>query len=127
MSEYKDFSSLPPDKERHFVVFEQTSRETLKKARLIGIICGAVFGVLVLAIAFSHEPPHNKMAEDDMSSLKRSTKSDDAAKTETQPPAAPAAAPATDTPAAPAAEGAAPAAAPAGGEAAAPAAEAKPQ
>jgi len=73
MSEYKDFTSLPPEKERHFVVYEKSSREVLKKARIIGIVAGGLFGLLVVAIAFSHEPPADGhlMAGDDMGNLAR--------------------------------------------------------
>jgi hypothetical protein len=96
MSQYENFTSLPPDKEREFVVYEKTSVEAGKKAWRIGAICGAVFGLIVVIIAMSFEAPHNKMADDDMGMLKRSEKKDEPAKPSAP---APAAAPAADTPA----------------------------
>lgn len=69
MSEYKDFSSLPPDKEQAFVVYEKTSVEVGKKARIISVIVAASFLVVVMFIVFSFDPPENKMAHDDMGAL----------------------------------------------------------
>ena len=71
MSEYKDFSSLPPDKETHFVVFEKTSVEALNKARIIAVIVSMVFLVSVMIVVYSHPEPENLMADDDMGLLKK--------------------------------------------------------
>lgn len=67
--EYKDFSSLPPDKEQEFVVYEKTSVEAAKKAKIFAGIASLSFLVVVMAIVFSFDPPKNKMAEDDLSAL----------------------------------------------------------
>lgn len=92
MSQFKDFTSLPPDKEQTFVVYEKQSFETLAKAKKFGIIAGAIFGLLVIIIAFSFDKPKNKMADDEMGSLSKSKKADDAEKEvpKPDPPPAPA-------------------------------------
>ncbi|MCG8417078.1 MAG: hypothetical protein MJE77_03930 [Proteobacteria bacterium] len=90
MSEYKDFTSLPPDKERQFVVYEKRTVESSKKAMLFGIVISAVFAVVVVIVVFSFPPPENKMAHDDMGMLKRATPKDNAS------PSAPAVNPPAD-------------------------------
>jgi hypothetical protein len=114
MNEYKDFSSLPPETEREFVVYEKTSVEAGKKAKVIAL--GVAFGFLaiVMVIVFSFPKPHNLMAEDDMSGLAAPTDKDgkEAKKAEGEKPKTEGAAPAVDKPAegaAAGAEGAAPA------------------
>jgi hypothetical protein len=69
MTEYKDFSSLPPETEREFVVYEKTSVEAGKKAKFIALGVAVSFLVIVMAIVFSFPKPHNLMAEDDMGGL----------------------------------------------------------
>lgn len=64
MSHYQDFSSLPPDQERNFVVFEQRSQETSKKALTFGMVAGAIFGLLVVIIFLSYDAPENPHADD---------------------------------------------------------------
>ena len=59
--EYKNFTSLPPAEEASFVIYEQTSVESGKKALTLGTICGAVVGILALVfyLAFDHpKSPH---------------------------------------------------------------------
>lgn len=85
MSNYKDFSSLPPEVERSFVPFEKAAIENGKKAWRIAFVVCAVFLAAVLALVFSTEPPHNKMADDDLGSLRP------AAEADKKPAAAPAA------------------------------------
>lgn len=100
MTEYRDFTSLPPDKEQEFVIYEKTSVEAGKKAKIISLAVAGSFLALVMAIVFSHDPPKNLMEDDDMGALTAPDKE----KKEAKKPA---------TEAAPQAEGAAPAA---GGE-----------
>lgn len=69
MTEYKDFSSLPPETEREFVVYEKTSVEAGKKAKIIALSVSFGFLAIVMAIVFSFPAPHNLMAEDDMGGL----------------------------------------------------------
>jgi hypothetical protein len=95
MSEYKDFTSLPPEKEQEFVVYEKTSVEAGKKAKIIALIVAASFLALTMGIVFSFEPPKSKMADDDMGALAAPKKPKKEAK------------PATPTGEAPKAEGAA--------------------
>jgi hypothetical protein len=63
---YSDFSSMPPDQERAFVVFEQRTRESEKSAWRMGGIVAAIYGVLMVAIVFSHDKPPPLIAEDDI-------------------------------------------------------------
>lgn len=60
--EYQNFSSLPPEQERSFVVYERTSVEAGKKALTFGVISGLVFGVFVIALVFSFDAPENAHA-----------------------------------------------------------------
>jgi hypothetical protein len=69
MTENRDFTSLPPEKEQEFVVYEKTSVEAGKKAKVIALVVCAAFFVVTMGVVFSHEPPKNKMAEDDMGAL----------------------------------------------------------
>ena len=66
---YVDFTSLPPEEEAKFVVYEARTQETAKKALKIGLIAGAVLGVLMVIIVFSFEKPKNLMANDDIGIL----------------------------------------------------------
>lgn len=120
---YQDFSSWQPDKERHFVVFEQHTMESSKRAWTVGMLAGAAFGVLVLIIYFMFPKPENAHAEQggaepDLPS--EATGAPAAAPAPTPAPVpAPAAAP-TDPAAAPTGAPTDPAAAPAGAAAPAP-------
>ncbi len=60
--DYKNFTSLPPEQEQSFVIFERTSVEAGKKAMTIGAICGAVFGVFIVMLVMSFDAPENKHA-----------------------------------------------------------------
>ncbi len=60
--EFQNFTSLPPEEEKAFVVFEQTSVMAGKKASMFGLIAGAVFGIFVIALVFSSEAPENAHA-----------------------------------------------------------------
>ena len=48
----KDFSSLPPDEERHFVVFEKTTRANAKSAMTMALIVGGVMAVCGVMVGF---------------------------------------------------------------------------
>jgi hypothetical protein len=69
MNGYRDFTSLPPDEEAQFIVYEQRTQQASKLAMKAGIIAAAIFGFLIVVIVFSHEPPENLMAEDDIGML----------------------------------------------------------
>lgn len=76
MSDYQNFTSLPPDEERTFVVYEQYSRESGKKAMTIGMIAAGIFFVLTLIVVFSHsKPTESKIKKED---IQTSTTADDA-------------------------------------------------
>jgi hypothetical protein len=104
---YMDFSSWPRDQEQSFVVYEQQSAESSKKAFTAAIIAGLAFLLLLVGIYAGVEPEHRDMTKDmNMSNL---TKKTAAPKAEAPAPTpAPAAAPAAAPAPAPA-----PAAAPA--------------
>lgn len=96
--EYQNFTSLPPEQERQFVIYEQTAVEARKKAMTLGAIVGACVGVFALILFFSYDAPINAHAVEMPSDLEE----------EVAPAKAPAAAPAPAEPAAePAAEEAA--------------------
>ncbi|MBL4634004.1 MAG: hypothetical protein JKY56_09030 [Kofleriaceae bacterium] len=60
--EFQNFTSLPPEQEKAFVVFEQQSVQAGKKASMFGLIAGAVFGVFVIALVMTSEAPENAHA-----------------------------------------------------------------
>lgn len=75
MSEYHNFTSLPPHEEAQFVVFERQSQESQQKAFLIAVISSVAFGLLSLGIYFGVEPEEDNTAKDmDMTQLKSKDK-----------------------------------------------------
>ena len=62
--EYRDFTSMPPEEEQSFVIYERTSRESGKKAMTLGAICGGVIGVFALMLFVAFDPPKNAHAVD---------------------------------------------------------------
>lgn len=64
---YESFSSLPPEEERQFVVFEQRTVESAKKANVIGIVVAGAFALLTLIIVMSYwgTLPKNKFGEEE--------------------------------------------------------------
>jgi hypothetical protein len=105
MSHYQDFSSWQPEQERHFVVFEQRTMESSKRAWTVGAIAGAAMFFVVIMVVLGFKP-------DKSSSEAAADEGDEGMKAE---PAAPAPAP-TPAPAATPDPAATPAA-PAGGAA----------
>ncbi len=67
--EYQNFSSLPPDEEATFVVYERTTTEASKKAMTLGAICGGVVGVFALMLFLSFGPGRNAHAVDPVSDI----------------------------------------------------------
>src|SRR5688572_17890399 len=125
MSAFHNFSSMPPNAEQTFIVYEQRMEEASKKGFTLGAIAGVIVLVIAAGIYLGVEPEHIDYSKDmNMSNL---TKKEDTsapapapAPAQTAPAPAPAPAPTTapaaDPGAAPAA-GSAPAAAPAAGTA----------
>lgn len=110
-----NFTSLPPQQEQHFVVFEQYQADSQSKAYMIGGIVAAVMLVAAAVVYFVIPPEHKDLTKDmNMSNLSKK-KAVDAPAPTPAPAAAPATAPAAAPATAPAAEApaAAPAAAPA--------------
>jgi hypothetical protein len=105
MNDYSDFSSMRPEQERQFVVFERARAENGSKAKTIGIVSGASFFVVILMVFFSFDKPKPAITEDEAADELGAEKTPAPA-----PAAAPAAAP-IDPAAAPADPAAAPAAA----------------
>jgi hypothetical protein len=71
MSDYSQFTSLPPHEEAAFVVFERNTQESLQKAFMIGMISAVSFGLLALGIYFGVSPKKDDTAKDmDMQQLK---------------------------------------------------------
>lgn len=121
--EFQNFTSLPPEQEQAFVVFEKTSVESGKKAMTFGVVTGAIFGIVVIALVFSHDPPKNahavKAPPTKVGEAKAKVKAPTPAPVEAAPAVAPAADPAV-APSADPAEGATAAPAPAAGTTKAP-------
>ena len=94
---YMDFSSWPRDQEQTFVVYEQRSTESTRKAFTTGIIAGIAVFVVMIGIYAGVEPEKKDMTKDmNMSNLTKKHKaSEEAAPTpKAEAPApAPAAAP----------------------------------
>jgi len=66
---YQHFTSLPPEEEATFIVYEQRTQEASKKARTLGLVVAAIFGFLIVVIVFSHDKPKSKMEGEDMGML----------------------------------------------------------
>jgi hypothetical protein len=116
---YESFSSLPPEEERHFAVFEEFTQQNAKRANVIGIVAALGFAALIIGIVagFWGSIPKQKFDEG-----AEETAAAAAPAAAPAPVAAPAPAPADPAAAAPAPAGDQPAAAaPAEGAAAAPA------
>lgn len=90
MSEYKDFTSMPPEQEQQFVVFEKHSVETGNWAKKLGMIVAGVFGVVVCVVVLSFDAPPSLMGgggdKGETGELKESKSADEPA--ETKPDAA---------------------------------------
>ena len=56
MSHYQDFSSWQPEQERHFVVFEQRTVESAKRAWTVAAVAGIGFFILVVGVVLSFKP-----------------------------------------------------------------------
>lgn len=57
----QNFSSLPPDQEAAFVVYEQQQEQSLKTGMTIGAIVALAVGAFIVVISFAVEPapdPH---------------------------------------------------------------------
>jgi cytoskeletal protein RodZ len=77
MNQYENFTSLPPNEEQTFVVYERRSVETGKKAMTLALIISAILGVITIIVVFSFDKPKNLMADDDMGMMSGSTSFDD--------------------------------------------------
>jgi hypothetical protein len=97
---YSNFTSLPPDEESTFIVYEQRTQEASKVAMKAGVIAAVVFFALTLLIVFSHDAPKNLMADDDMGQL-ASEKQRETSREELKSAAPPAPAPEAPAEAAP--------------------------
>ncbi len=70
MSQYKDFTSLPPEQEQTFVVFERRSVEAGQKAVKLAMIVAGVLAVLVIGIVLGISPGEStadQMKDDELS------------------------------------------------------------
>lgn len=104
---YMDFSSWPREQEQSFVVYEQHSAESSKKAFTAALIAGLGLLVLMVGIYAGVEPEHRDMTKDmNMSNLtkkaNKTSSADEAPPAPKQQAPAPAPAPAAAPAAAPA-------------------------
>ena len=107
---YMDFSSWPRDQEQTFVVYEQRTSESSKKAMTIGVVSGIAFFVIMFGIYAGVAPDKRDLTKGmQMENLTKKTKKASAEAPAPTPTPAPAAAPAADKAAAPADKAAAPA------------------
>ncbi len=56
MPDYKNFTSLPPEEEQQFVVFEERTNKSLKKAKFIGAIVALAVGAALVVNTLVHTP-----------------------------------------------------------------------
>lgn len=66
---YSNFTSLPPEQEQQFVVFERRTQETAKKAMTIGLISSGILGLLIIMVVLTSDPPaamHQDALESDI-------------------------------------------------------------
>lgn len=77
MSDYHNFTSLPPEQEASFVVYERHQRENLDKGFKFGVISAVVVAVLALGLYFGVEPKEDTKAKEmDLNQLKKKSKTD---------------------------------------------------
>ncbi len=75
MNDLVNFTSLPPEQEATFVVYERHQKENLDKGFKIGLIASIIFGVLAVGIYFGVEPEEDKIGKDmDINQLKKKSK-----------------------------------------------------
>ncbi len=107
--EYQNFTSLPPEEEATFVIYERTSSEAGKTAMTMGAICGGIVGIFAIMLFFSYDAPRNAHAVDPVSDIEEEAPAPAPAPAATPDPVpAPEAAPAADPEAAAAADPVAP-------------------
>jgi hypothetical protein len=63
---YTDFTSLPPDQEREFIVYEQRTREAEKSAWRTGSMVAGLYGLLMVIVVMSYDKPAPLIAEEDI-------------------------------------------------------------
>jgi hypothetical protein len=101
MNQYVNFTSLPPEQEASFVVYEQQMAESEKKGFTIGAIAGGAFLIVALGIYLGVAPDERDLGKDmNMSNLTktREAPAEKAAEKPAAAPAAPAEAPAEKAP-----------------------------
>jgi hypothetical protein len=54
--EFQHFTSLPPEQEASFIVFEQKGAENEKSGFTMGLIAGIAVGLIILIISFTVSP-----------------------------------------------------------------------
>lgn len=112
MSQFQHFTSLPPEQEAQFLVYEQRAADAQKSGLTMGVIFGLAIGILLFGIFLAVEPDHsNPMEEPAATPQTQTAPKAKPMPVETTP--TPATTPPTDTPTADPAAGAAPAADPA--------------
>ncbi len=63
MSQFQNFTSLTPQDEATFVVYEQRAAEASKSGMTFGLIAGIAVGLIILIIAFTVTPKHDSKTD----------------------------------------------------------------
>ena len=75
MSDHVNFTSLPPEQEAQFAIYERVQEERLKTGLTAAIVASAIFAVFALGIYFGVTPEEDKIGQDmDINQLKKKSK-----------------------------------------------------
>lgn len=73
MNQFSNFTSLPPEQEATFVVYEQQSAQASQKGMTIGLISGVAIGLIMLIISIAVPAEKSPHAEPEPGSQKATT------------------------------------------------------
>ena len=86
MAEYVNFTSLPPEQEATFVVYERRTQEALSKSLVIALAAGATVFLIAVGLYFGVKPEEDKTSKDmDLNQLKKKSTKVEAAPTPDAP------------------------------------------
>jgi hypothetical protein len=94
---YSNFTSLPPEEEQQFVVFERRTKEASSKAMTLGVISGAVVGLFLVTLYLTSDPPKQLHADALDSDIPAEASTKDKDRDRAEPKAAPVTGDSADT------------------------------